>query len=162
MIFEAKILIIRKINENRQRKKWLRGTGRKQENTEKGTKKPSAKPGNRMPRVKVLNYLKKVTLFFRFERDILADGAQVIGRDAEERRRNLLGFAAPSFLFHKSVGRLIEKADSADAGLSAIVVRFRYSYSPSISSAVRLVYFAISSTVMPSAFMRRAFSRLVS
>ena len=36
-----------------------------------------------MPRVKVLNYLKKVALFFRFERDILADGAQVIWRDAE-------------------------------------------------------------------------------
>jgi hypothetical protein len=35
--------------------------------------------------VKVLNYLKKVALFFRFERDILADGAQVIGRDAEKR-----------------------------------------------------------------------------
>ena len=57
--------------------------------------KPSAKPGtigrwpkgkaNRVPRVKVLNYLKKVALFFRFERDILADGAQVIGRDAEKR-----------------------------------------------------------------------------
>ena len=42
--------------------------------------KPSAKPGNQVPRVKVLNYLKKVALFFRFERDILADGAQVIGR----------------------------------------------------------------------------------
>jgi hypothetical protein len=28
MIFEVKILIIRWINENRQRKKWLRGTGR--------------------------------------------------------------------------------------------------------------------------------------
>ena len=40
---------------------------------------------NRVPRVKVLNYLKKVALFFRFERDILADGAQVIGRDAEKR-----------------------------------------------------------------------------
>ena len=53
--------------------------------TENGTKKPSAKPGNRVPRVKVLNYLKKVALFFRFERDILADGAQVIGRDAEKR-----------------------------------------------------------------------------
>ena len=54
--------------------------------SESGTKKPSAKPGtigrwpkgkaNRVPRVKVLNYLKKVVLFFRFERDILADGAQ--------------------------------------------------------------------------------------
>ena len=53
--------------------------------TENGTKKPSAKPGNRVPRVKVLNYLKKVALFFRFERDILADGAQVIGRDTEKR-----------------------------------------------------------------------------
>jgi len=31
-------------------------------------KKPSAKPGNLVPRVKVLNYLKKVALFFRFER----------------------------------------------------------------------------------------------
>ena len=41
--------------------------------TENGTKKPSAKPGNRVPRVKVLNYLKKVALFFRFERDILAN-----------------------------------------------------------------------------------------
>jgi hypothetical protein len=29
-------------------------------------KKPSAKPGNRVPRVKVLNYLKKVALFFLF------------------------------------------------------------------------------------------------
>ena len=36
MIFEDKILIIRWINENRQRKKWLRGTGRKQENRKKG------------------------------------------------------------------------------------------------------------------------------
>ena len=36
MIFEAKILIIRWINENRQRKKWLRGTDRKQENRKKG------------------------------------------------------------------------------------------------------------------------------
>ena len=52
------------------------------ETPENGTKKPSAKPGtkgrwpkgkaNRVPRVKVLNYLKKVALFFRFERDILA------------------------------------------------------------------------------------------
>ena len=50
--------------------------------TENGTKKPSAKPGtkgrwpkgkaNQVPRVKVLNYLKEVALFFRFERDILA------------------------------------------------------------------------------------------
>ena len=49
--------------------------------------KPSAKPGtkgrwpkgkaNRVPRVKVLNYLKKVALFFRFERDVLADGAGI-------------------------------------------------------------------------------------
>ena len=53
--------------------------------TENGTKKPSAKPRNQVPRVKVLNYLKKVALFFRFERDILADGAQVIGRDTEKR-----------------------------------------------------------------------------
>ena len=44
------------------------------ETSENGTKKPSAKRGNRVPRVKVLNYLKKVALFFRFERDILADG----------------------------------------------------------------------------------------
>jgi len=41
--------------------------------------------------VKVLNYLKKVALFFRFERDILADGAQVIGRDAEKRGEVLQG-----------------------------------------------------------------------
>ena len=41
--------------------------------TENSTKNPSAKPGNRVPRVKVLNYLKKVALFFRFERDILAN-----------------------------------------------------------------------------------------
>ena len=54
-------------------------------------KKPSAKPGNRVPRMKVLNYLKKVALFFRFERDILADGAQVIGRDAEKRGEVLQG-----------------------------------------------------------------------
>ena len=54
-------------------------------------KKPSAEPGNRVPRVKVLNYLKKVALFFRFERDILADGAQVIGRDAEKRGEVLQG-----------------------------------------------------------------------
>lgn len=53
--------------------------------TENGTKKPSAKPRNRVPRVHFLNYLKKVALFFRFERDILADGAQVIGRDTEKR-----------------------------------------------------------------------------
>ena len=44
-----------------------------------------------MPRVKVLNYLKKVTLFFRFERDILVDGAQEIGRDAEKRGEILQG-----------------------------------------------------------------------
>jgi len=54
-------------------------------------KKPSAKPGNRVPRVKVLNYLKKVALFIRFERDGLADGAQVIGRDAEKRCEVLQG-----------------------------------------------------------------------
>ena len=36
MIFEAKMLIIRLINENGRRKKWLRGTGRKQENRKKG------------------------------------------------------------------------------------------------------------------------------
>ena len=54
-------------------------------------KKPSAKPGNRVPRMKVLNYLKKAALFFRFERDILADGAQVIGCDAEKRGEVLQG-----------------------------------------------------------------------
>ena len=59
--------------------------------TESPTKKPTAKPGNRVPKVKVLNYLKKVALFFRFERDILADGAQVIGRDAEKRGEVLQG-----------------------------------------------------------------------
>jgi len=53
--------------------------------------KSSVKPGNRVPRVKVLNYLKKVALFFRFERNILADGAQVIGRDAEKRGEVLQG-----------------------------------------------------------------------
>ena len=52
------------------------------ETPENGIKKPSAKPGtkgrwpkgkaNRVPRVKVLNYLMKVALFFHFERDILA------------------------------------------------------------------------------------------
>jgi hypothetical protein len=36
MIFVAKILIIRWINENMRRKKWLRGTGRKRENVKKG------------------------------------------------------------------------------------------------------------------------------
>ena len=35
MIFEDKILIIRWINENMQRKKWLRGTGREGEKAEK-------------------------------------------------------------------------------------------------------------------------------
>ena len=60
-------------------------------------KKPGTKgrwpkgKANRVPRVKVLNYLKKVALFFRFERDILADGAQVIGRDAEKRGEVLQG-----------------------------------------------------------------------
>jgi len=34
--FEAIILIIRWINENVRRKKWLRGTGRKQEKRKKG------------------------------------------------------------------------------------------------------------------------------
>jgi len=43
-----------------------------QGNFGKRHKKPSAKPGNRVPRVKVLNYLKKVALFFRFERYFLA------------------------------------------------------------------------------------------
>ena len=38
------------------------------ETLEKRHKKPSAKPGNRVPRVKVLNYLKKVALFFIIER----------------------------------------------------------------------------------------------
>ena len=50
------------------------------ETSENGTKKPSVKPGTkgRWPKGKtnwvprVLNYLKKVALFFRFERDILA------------------------------------------------------------------------------------------
>ena len=32
--------------------------------TENGTKKPSVGPGNRVPMVKVLNYLKKVRYFF--------------------------------------------------------------------------------------------------
>ena len=32
-----------------------------------------------------LKLLKESALFFRFERDILADGAQVIGRDTEKR-----------------------------------------------------------------------------
>jgi hypothetical protein len=35
MIFEAKSLKIRKISKNGQRKKWLRGTGREEENAEK-------------------------------------------------------------------------------------------------------------------------------
>jgi hypothetical protein len=35
MFFEAKSLKIRKISENGQRKKWLRGTGRERENAEK-------------------------------------------------------------------------------------------------------------------------------
>jgi len=35
MIFVAKILIIRWINENMRRKKWLRGTGREGKNHEK-------------------------------------------------------------------------------------------------------------------------------
>jgi len=35
MFFEAKSLKIRKIGENGQRKKWLRGTGREEENAEK-------------------------------------------------------------------------------------------------------------------------------
>jgi len=34
------------------------------ETLENGTKKPSVEPGNRVPRVKVLNYLTKVALFF--------------------------------------------------------------------------------------------------
>ena len=34
------------------------------ETPENGTKKPSAKPGNQVPRVKVLNYVKKVALFW--------------------------------------------------------------------------------------------------
>ena len=58
------------------------------ETSEKRHKKPSAKPrtkgrwpkgkAHRVPRVKVLNYLKTFALLFRFERDILADGAQVM------------------------------------------------------------------------------------
>ena len=36
MIFEDKSLIIREIDENMQRKKWLRGTGRERRNAEKG------------------------------------------------------------------------------------------------------------------------------
>jgi len=35
MFFEAKSLKIRKISENGQRKKWLRGTGRESKNHEK-------------------------------------------------------------------------------------------------------------------------------
>ena len=57
----------------------------------KSHEKAPDKTGNRVPRVKVLNYLKKVALFFRFERDILADGAQVIGRDTEKRGEVLQG-----------------------------------------------------------------------
>ena len=38
-----------------------------------------------------LKLLKESALFFRFERDILADGAQVIGRDAEKRGEVLQG-----------------------------------------------------------------------
>ena len=43
------------------------------------------KMAQKSPRQSPEIYLKKVALFFRFERDILADGAQVIGRDAEKR-----------------------------------------------------------------------------
>ena len=38
-----------------------------------------------------LKLLKESALFFRFERDILADGAQVIGRDTEKRGEVLQG-----------------------------------------------------------------------
>jgi hypothetical protein len=44
-----------------------------------------------MPWVKVLNYLKTFALFLCFERDFLADGAQVIGCDAKERGEVLQG-----------------------------------------------------------------------
>ena len=37
-----------------------------------------------MPRVKVLNYLKKVALFFRFERDILAKLCLLFGTHKEK------------------------------------------------------------------------------
>ena len=40
---------------------------------------------NRMPGVQVLNYLKSFALFFAFERDWLANRAQIVWGDAEER-----------------------------------------------------------------------------
>ena len=39
-----------------------------------------------------------MALFFRFERDILADGAQVIGRDAEKRAREKAASIKKMFL----------------------------------------------------------------
>ncbi len=85
--------------------------------------KPSAKPGtngrwpkgkaNRVPRVKVLNYLKKVALFFRFERDIHVVRHRLTLTLAEFPQHLKVRSAWPlgsskntviaEFLFHKSV-----------------------------------------------------------
>ena len=45
-----------------------------------------------------LKLLKESGAFFRFERDILADGAQVIGRDAEKRAREKAASIKKMFL----------------------------------------------------------------
>ena len=65
-------------------------------------KKPSAKPGNRVPRVKVLNYLKKVALFFRFERDILAVKDRLTLTLAKLTQHLKVNTVIAEFLFHKS------------------------------------------------------------
>jgi len=71
--------------------------------THKVTKKPLAKPGNRVPRVKVLNYLKKVALFFRFKRDILSVSHRLTLTLAKLTQHLKVNTVITEFLFHKSV-----------------------------------------------------------
>ena len=59
-----------------------------------------------MPRVKVLNYLKKVALFFCFERDILAVRHRLTLALAKLTQHLKVNTVIAEFLFHKSVGRL--------------------------------------------------------
>ena len=70
MNYGAKIRNIPYINRNRAEKVAMFNE-KPSEKSRKNGRWPKGK-ANRVPRVKVLNYLKKVALFFRFERDIPA------------------------------------------------------------------------------------------
>ena len=80
--------------------------------TENGTKKPSAKPGIRMPRVKVLNYLKKVALLLlnlTLSKSVTTRplGFAALYGKQESAYELDSALAVPYYLSHKSVSRFI-------------------------------------------------------